>query len=137
MSDDHDQRAECAAEFAKVHGVTNRLSNGHATQADALAKLTGAVEKSNELRHVEHGEAMREMRGFASQVLTSFGQTMAAVGDTNVSVAKVEQKATSAHKRLDTINKVIIGIAVAFTASVLVASVIGLAKYIATTSGGG
>lgn len=128
---EHDRNTTCIAEFktlgeglVAVRGDIDRLKNGHATQAEALTKLTDAVELAARDRRSEHDETVRMFQGYQSQVLSLTGE----LGErTALTAASVK----SAHKRLDGLSKVIVGIAITVCGALIVAGILGLAKYLA------
>jgi hypothetical protein len=94
MGNDHDLRADCAADFATVHTEIERVKNGHETQATALDKLTGAVEIGAVEVRRNHSETVRMISGYQGSLVALFSKQ-------SERTAIVEQKSASAHHRLD------------------------------------
>lgn len=97
MTNDHGLRVDCAAEFAKLHGEIDRLSNGKVTQAKALdnvAKTLAAVEAAH---RGDHDEVMRALQGYQATL-------------TGLFAAHAERLAIVEH-RLNGVGKLLYGLA--------------------------
>jgi hypothetical protein len=86
----------CTQEFERVRGEIARLKNGHTSQAKALDTLTTAVERGNAVLETSQHQMATKLDDFMLRQENR--------------ITKVEERAKSAHHRVDGLLRVLISL---------------------------